>query len=235
MRTAGAHRRRLIASVKCDFKLAQRNGFFIAALFVSAVHLALLWWMGSMVADWILALVLLEVFIFNGFYFAAALVLLSKSENTLQAQFLSPQRPAEWVLAKCLILSLLAIVESLLITLPLWQPALVTLLLTAVLMTSLLCQLGLFLVQRYRSLSDFLVPSSLVFLLLLIPAVQLMELWSSPWLMLHPLTPHMTLLKASLATGADACSPWWWVAAVLWLIPGQWLATRAVRNMALAP
>ncbi len=227
--------RRLVANVICDFKLAQRNGFFLAALVISAIHLALLWWMRSILDDWILALVLLEIFIFNGFYFAAALVLLSKSENTLGAQFLTPLQPTEWVLAKCLVLSLLAIIEGLFVTLPLWQPALITLLLSAVLMTSFLCQLGLAMVQRYRSLSEFLMPSSLVFLLLLIPVLQLTEVWSSQWLALHPMTPYIMLLKSSLTTDASATHLWWWAAAIFWLIPGQWLATGAVNNMALDP
>ncbi len=235
--------RRLLASARCDLLLAWRNGFFWAAAFVSVVHLALLWWMGSVLQDWIISLVLLEIFIFNGFFFAAALVLLQKSEGTLAAQFLTPLQPAEWVIARALVLSLLAIGEGLLVTVPVWRMDLLMLLVSAVLLTCLLCQLGLIMVQRYRGLSDFLMPSSLAFLFLLVPALDLVGIWSSPWLWLHPLTPGLTLLKSAVLPAEGQLNELpsslpvlvALLLAVAWLVPGQLLASRATRTMASRP
>ncbi|MEM7709138.1 MAG: hypothetical protein AAF358_26555 [Pseudomonadota bacterium] len=235
--------RRLLASARCDLLLAWRNGFFVAAAFVTIVHLALLIWMGTVLKDWIISLVLLEIFIFNGFYFAAALVLLQKTEGTLAAQFLTPLRPAEWVAARGLVLSVLAIGEALLVTMPVWRVHLLMLLLSAVLLTCLLCQLGLIMVQRYRGLSDFLMPSSLAFLFLLVPAIELVGVWSSPWLWLHPLTPGLTLLKSAVLPAAGQVNEVpsnltllvALLLATLWLVPGQILASRATRNMARGP
>ncbi len=226
---------RLVAAMACDLKLALRNGFFLAAALISVAHLLLLWWIKAMLADWIIALVLLEIFIFNGFYFAAALVLLQKAENTLLAQQLTPLRHGEGVLGRCAVLSLLAVFESLLVAAPLWPINPMLLVASALLITSILCQLGLVMVLRYQSLSEFLMPSSLAFVLLLVPALELADVWSSPWLMLHPLTPGIKLLKASVSSGVDpASAAGWLVAAAAWLIPTHWLAARATRNMALA-
>src|SRR5215207_3153910 len=108
---------RLLSTIRCDLRLQQRNGFYYATAFVVAVYalgLSQLHTAGAQLnLAWLLPAVVLNNLMITSFYFIGALVLLEKTEGTLTAQVVSPLRAGEYIAAKVITLTALALAYNL--------------------------------------------------------------------------------------------------------------------------
>ena len=113
---------------------------------------------------WILPVALLGNHVTNGFYFIAAIVLLEKAEQSLEAQLVAPLRAWEYLSARIASLCLLSLAESVAIVALAYEGSVewAALALGVVMMTSLLACFGFLRVARYKSINEFLFPSFLV-------------------------------------------------------------------------
>ena len=227
--------KRLVATVRRDLKLLYRNGFFYAAAVVAAILIFVLRMVPPDFAAWLLPLALLGNFLTNGFYFAAGMMLLEKAERTLDVQFATPLRSAEYVGAKIVALSLLTLVETLVIVVASGHGRYLLLCLGTVALIAVLTQLGLLMVTRYRSINEFLMPSVLATYAIMVPMVDLLDLWESVLLYLHPVYPAMVLLEAAFreVSGLETT-----VAVALsagWIAVGLALSKRVIQRFATSP
>jgi fluoroquinolone transport system permease protein len=108
---------RLLATIRCDLRLQQRNGFYYATAFVVAVYalgITQLHTAGARLnLAGLLPAVVLNNLMITSFYFIGALVLLEKTEGTLAAQIVSPLRAGEYLAAKVITLTALALAYNL--------------------------------------------------------------------------------------------------------------------------
>jgi fluoroquinolone transport system permease protein len=191
---------RLLTTLRWDLMRQFRYGFFYAGAFVVLVWLALLPWVTVTRLDLLLPAFLVFNAPITTFYFVAALVLLEKSEGTLQALVVSPLRASEYLAARCASLMLLVAVENLLIlglAFPLGQ-TLLALLPGLVALTLIYTLLGFVAIADYDSINEYLMPSFLYMILLQLPLLGYLGLVPAPLFWLHPVYPPLLLLRAAL-------------------------------------
>jgi fluoroquinolone transport system permease protein len=189
-----------------DVRLQWRNGFYYAAIIIVAMFLLIFSQVSVASLDWIMPLMLINNMVVGTFYFMSALVLLEKDEGSLEARIITPLRPAEYLAAKVVTVSALALVESVLIVVITsglhvnWLPLVAGVAATAV----FLCLFGFIAVVRYDSINEFLLPSILYVLIVCLPLGAYLAGWDSWLLYLHPLQAMLRLIE-----GGWQPMPWW--------------------------
>lgn len=207
-------------TLKREWTVQWRNGFFAAALFVAIIYSVLLrvlsdWWQ----AEW-LPFLLFSNLLIGTFYFTAGLVLLEKDEGVANALRVTPIPKALLVLARVLSLTAIALGENLLWLVLGGQGAAIegTWLVALAASAAWLCLLGGRLVQGYGGINDFLMPSFVMTLVICAPMVTLLGLGESVFWWLHPTYPFVRLfgpvdggwlLAWAIALGWLALAGWW--------------------------
>jgi len=193
---------RLLSAARWDVSLQFRNGFYYVSVFSAVVMIVLLkqfevtdfgyWWPAVITGN-------LTV---NSFYFMAGIVLLEKSEGTLEAQIVTPLRPWEILGSKVLTLGLLSLFETLAMIVIVQGVNFNWFLLVAgiVLYIAMLSLYGFIVVVRYDSIGEFLLPSALWTLGFSLPLLYYFDIWRSWIMFLHPLQGIFVLLQAAFAS-----------------------------------
>jgi fluoroquinolone transport system permease protein len=208
---------RLLSTIRWDIQLQFRNGFYYATAFVLAIWAALALQIRALDLDlsWLLPVLVLNELVIVTFYFMSGLVLLEKGEGTLEAQVVTPLRTGEYLAAKVITLTLLALVPSVVV---------VTLLAGIALASALLVLAGFLAVARYHAINEFLLPSIPYVAALLVPLVPYVSGWESWINYLHPIYAALLLMRAAFAPIA----PWQTIYSALYL--GLWIALAYVAS-----
>ena len=225
---------RLIATVQWDVVRQFRSGFYYASAFFVLVWAAVFVPIPAGTFD--LGLLLPALMLVNlsvvGFYYIGALVLLEKSEGSLSGVITTPLRQGEYLLAKMISLSGLAILESGLLIVLIYGFGFRPLLLLSgmVFLGGIYVLAGFIAIIRYDSVNEFLLPSVLVVTLLLVPAVDYFGFWPSPLFYLHPVQPPLMLLRAAFAPLASWQIAYGFLGSAVWLAAGFVLAKRLFKK-----
>jgi len=228
--------KRLFSSIKFDIRLQFRQGFYYVSAFVGLTFIIILKQLPDL--DWSLLwpAIILENLVVNAFYFMAGLVLLEKGEGTMAAQVVTPLRSYEYLASKVISLSLLSLFETLVVVLVVSGPAFNWLLLVAgiLLLIALYSLYGFFVVARYDSISEFILPSALWTIGFSIPLLHYFG-FVQHWLMfLHPLQAPLVLMQAAF----ESLPPWQIVYgllyAALWVWIGFVITKRAFHRFVVA-
>lgn len=246
---------RLSSTMRWDARLQWRNGFYYVALvfviiwllILSQVPEALLASIPGESIAWLLPAFVLSNLLVGTFYFIGGLLLLEKGEGTLEAQIVTPLRSGEYLFSKLATLTALSLLENGLlvgITLGLrsrfWTDAgafftnlgpemflTVFFFVTGVILAALiLCLAGFLVVIRYDSVNEYLLPSILVTILLLLPLITYLASWSNFLLYLHPLQAVLLVLQAAWQDVAAWELFYGFGYSFLWI----WLLYRAAHN-----
>jgi fluoroquinolone transport system permease protein len=138
--------------------------------------------------------------------YVGGVILFEKSEGTLGATVVTPLRNFEYLVSKVASLSLLAAVEAtvLVICAQLFVsgrdadlPDLGVFLLGVLSMGVIYTLIGVILVVRYESVTEFLVPILFVAVLLQAPAIHFSGLWDHSLLLYIPTAPPTLILKGA--------------------------------------
>ena len=227
---------RLAATMHGDARLQLRQGFYYASAFMLVVMIVVLRQIPAEIQAWILPVVILSNVQVNTFYFIAGLVLLEKSEGTLEAQVVTPLRPWEYLASKVATLTGLSVVENVLLVVATYGTGAGTpALLAGILISSVIFALaGFIAVARYDSINEYLMPSFLYTSLLSIPLLAYFGLIESRLFDLHPITAPLEMLRVSF----DAPMPTRWTyeltSAALWIGIGALLARRHFHRFVIA-
>ena len=221
--------KRLVATIRCDVQIQFRNGFYYATAFVLVIWALLLHQLHSqsldvttrlnLTLDWLLPAVVLNNLVITTFYFVGGLVLLEKSQGTLQAQVVTPLRTGEYLFSKVITLSALALIHNLIIVMLIegltWS---IVPLITGITLASIIYVLvGFVAVARYDSVNEYLLPSMLYTGVLLMPLVYAAG-WETWLLYLHPLQAPLVLMQA----GFQSMEVWQFVYGLLY--SALWIA-----------
>jgi fluoroquinolone transport system permease protein len=190
---------RLLPTLQMDLRLQQRYGFYYAGAFVALVWIVIL----RQLPAWTLPLAVPFLIFVDlgvvGFYFIAGTVLFEKAEATLFALVITPLCFWEYLAAKLATLTLLALVLTVVVVVPTYGVALNWFfLLLGVTLTSLLVLLvGFISVAPYTSISEYLLPSQLYFLVINLPLAFYFDWLTSPVFYLIPTQGSLLLLRAA--------------------------------------
>lgn len=193
---------RLLSTARWDVSLQYRNGFYFVSAFTAVFFVILLKQVtGVDLGYWWPAIITANLTI-NSFYFMAGIVLLEKGEGTLEAQIVTPLRPWEILASKVLTLGLLSLFETLAIIVIVQGTDFNGFLLVAgiVLYIAILSLYGFFVVARYDSISEFLLPSVIWTMGFSLPLLYYFDVWRSWIMFLHPLQAILILLQSAFAS-----------------------------------
>lgn len=229
---------RLLSTIRCDLRLQQRNGFYYATAFVVAVyalgqsqlHAA----RAGLNLAWLLPALTLNNLMITSFYFISALVLLEKTEGTPTAQVVSPLRAGEYLAAKVITLTALALVYNLAVVGLVVGSRFGALALIAgvAVASALMAMAGFVAVARYESVNEFLLPSLPFAAGLMLPLAYMFG-WDNPLLYLHPLQGPMLLLRAAFEPVEAWQLAYAVLASALWLGVGAWLCWRIFQRFVI--
>lgn len=223
---------RLISTLRFQLVLQFRHGFYYAYAIVCGLYIALLLLFPEDIRSRIAAFVIFSDPAVLGFFFIGGIILLEKDENTLQNLFVTPIRTGEYVIAKDISLSLLAVLTSGIIAAAAngfnanWA-----MLLTGVLLTSVVfIHIGIAAVSRIKSLNKYILSAVVYMFPLFVPVLdyygivpfwgfRLFPTWASIALIggalsTTPPTPGDIVLAYAVLIGWAALSYFW---AVNWI------------------
>jgi fluoroquinolone transport system permease protein len=193
---------RLFSTFRWDVTLQFRNGFYLVSGLIILMMVPLL----SLLphdnrVDYRLvlpALMLLNLIV-TTFYYMGGLVLFEKGEGTLTGLVVTPLRETEYLIAKVASLTLLGVVESLIIVLLVYgvHVDLVPLVLGATALGACFTLLGFIAIARYDTVNEYLLPSVLFVLLMILPIIDHLDVWRSPIFYLHPIQPMLVLMRSA--------------------------------------
>ena len=217
--------------VKLDLRLQWRYGFFYATAFS-----IVLWEVVVALIPEQLKLTAMPYVIFGdsvliGFFFIAGAVFFEKGERTLFALLSTPVRFRHYLTGKLATLSLLSLVAAGVVSATGAGTKVdpVTLLVAVVLCTLLFLLAGLITAAPFPSMTDWLIPSTLVIAVLNVPLLSYAGVWEHPAFYLLP--THGSLLLLGSAFGQLDLAGWQVVYALgyqlLW-IAGLCLVARKV-------
>lgn len=190
---------RLIPTVILDFKQQIRYGFIVAAAFTVAVFIIMLSQLDNQGSLLFIPVFIITNMIIGTFYFIAGMVLFEKGEGVLQGIIVTPLRVEEYLGSKIFTLTVLAIIENIMIVTVIFGTGYnVLLLLAGTILTAIIYILvGFVVVSRYSSISEYLMPSALITLLLMLPVVDYLKIFETPLMYLHPVQAPMMIMKAA--------------------------------------
>ena len=232
--------KRFFATFICDVQVQYRNGFYYAALVVTALAAVLLYrFPAGAQGLWlprVLPAIIINNLLINTFYFVGGLVLLEKGEGTLEAQVVTPLRAGEYLGAKVGTLLLLSLLENVALAWLVARGAFSTPLLVVgiALAAGFYTLIGFAFVIRYAGMNEYLLPSLLLITLLALPLLPYFGVADLSWVRalayLHPLQPVLALLQAAFHSAPSAQIAYGLVAGSLWAGVAASLAGRAYRR-----
>jgi fluoroquinolone transport system permease protein len=190
----------MLAALRRDVLLHWRQGLWLAYACVCLAYVAVLQLLGPQLRGVATMLVVFSDPAVLGFFFIGGVMLLERGEGTLTAGFSSPLRIDEWIAAKLGSLTLLAVIASLAIALPLDGVAVRPLwLLIAVIPTSTCFVLiGIVAGTRFTTVNRYMIGGGLLTTPLMLPMLAPLGLLDSPVFSLLPSGAGLELLSVGL-------------------------------------
>ncbi len=194
--------KRFLSTLRWDIQLQFRNGFYYASAFVAVLFVIVMkqfpefdfrpWWPA----------LILENLVINSFYFISGLVLLEKGEGTLEAQIVTPLRKTEYLVSKVVSLGILSLFETLVLVVLIsgFRFNWFWLILGILLLMAIYALYGFFVVARYDSINEFLLPSVLWTFGFSFPLLYYFDILTGWWMFLHPVQAPMMILQAAFET-----------------------------------
>ncbi|HVH98005.1 MAG TPA: hypothetical protein VM869_04825 [Enhygromyxa sp.] len=221
--------RRLRAAITQDLRLQWRHGFWFAYAFVCLSYVLVLELFEAPLRELLLMLLLFADPAVLGFFFIGGLMLLERGDGTLPGNLASPLRIDEWMAAKLASLTLLGVIASFAIALPLASTLRPGWLLLAIVATSsCFVVIGIVAGTRFTTVNRYLIGGGLATTPLLLPMLAPLGVFDTAVFHLLPTGAAFDLLELGL--GRRTPSAWIGARALLVLFlwtAGVWAWARA--------
>jgi fluoroquinolone transport system permease protein len=191
---------RTLAATRRDLRLQWRHGLWLAYAFVCLAYVLVLQLFRPPLRELLTTLVLFSDPSVLGFFFIGGVMLLERSEGSLHAAFASPLRVQEWVAAKLISLTVLALAASFAIALPLGMGGVRPLVLVAAIVPTSTCfvLVGIVAATRFATVNRYLLGGGLLSAPLLLPMLEPLGLLDTPVFELLPAGASLELLEVGL-------------------------------------
>lgn len=229
---------RLRAAVVQDLRLQWRHGLWLAYAFVCLSYVLVLGLFGPTLRGLLTMLALFADPAVLGFFFIGGLMLLERGDGTLPGSFVSPLRIDEWMLAKVISLTLLAVVASFAVAVPLAPGLRPGWLLAAIVPTSsCFVVIGVVAGTRFSTVNRYLIGGGLATLPLMTPMLAPLGVLDTPlfnWLptgaaldlLEIALDPHSNAANVRVGARAIAVLTLW--TALTWVWAGAWMRRHVI-------
>lgn len=191
--------RRVRAALIQDLRLQWRHGFWVAYAFVCLSYVLVLGLFEPPLRGLLTTLVVFSDPAVLGFFFIGGLMLLERGDGSLPGSLISPLRIDEWLVAKVSSLTLLAVLASVAIALPLAPDLRLGWLLAGVIPTSACFVLiGVIAGTRFTTVNRYLLGGGLATLPLLVPMLAPLGVFDTPLFNLLPAGASLDMLGVGL-------------------------------------
>ena len=216
---------RLISAMKLDVTLQVRTQLYSIGIFVGMLVAAVFAWLATpeQLPNYVPTLMLLVV---GGstFLYVAAMILFEKDQGTLSAIIVSPLTSSQYLWSKIITLTALATLEGVIMVVgamaimrlsaTLAWPNFSWLLLGIVAIGIVYTLLGIVLIVRYDSITDFMIPMAFLAVILQLPFVYFLGWITHPILLIIPTSAPTVLMQAAFGPLAT----WEWVYGVAYTL-----------------
>jgi len=199
---------RLISAMQLDVKVQVRNNLYTVGIGVGVLTAFLL--SQLVTADQlggVIPTLMLLVIGGSTLLYVAGMILFEKDEGTINAAFISPLRPSEYLTSKIITLTLLATIESIVMVggsmlfLSIGQevtvPNIPFLLVGIVTIGVMYTLIGIIMIVRYDSITDFLIPLTLVAIVMQLAFLYFLGLIETPLLLVIPVSGPTMIMTAA--------------------------------------
>ena len=210
--------------LKKEIVLQWRQGFWLVYFVVSALYVIILLNIPMEKRMMVSLLLILTDTTMLGILFIGALVLLEKQQLVLHSIFTSPLEPRAYIWAKTISLSLIALVMSIFIYLPVWQVSTYSLwlLFTIALTAATFAMLGLGLAAGVNTVNQYFGVQMGVSMLLLLPLLPYFLLDRHPAFLFLPYIASLDLMLGAL----ESLPPWRMILDLFFLVLWAFLAYK---------
>jgi fluoroquinolone transport system permease protein len=197
-------------------RLQWRHGFYAAYALVTALYVIVLRFTPVGTYPRVVPFLVFSDPAVFGFFFAGALVILERDDGMMQTLFVTPLGVGEYVAAKVLSLTTIAVATSLAIAAGAVGRTFDIALLTAgvALTAALTIQIGLALASRFGTINRFMLGGSAATAILVAPLLAFSGIADWPWALVLPTHASLVLIGGAFGEAAPAG----WAAAVAWLL-----------------
>lgn len=220
-----------------DIQLQWRQGFWLVYFIVSVIYVLVLLNIPAENRMMVSLIMILSDTSMLGVIFIGALILLEKQQKVIHSLFVSPLSPAQYIMSKSISLSLIAVVMSILIYLPVWQvsPYTILVFLTVLITAFIFAMLGLGIAAGVESINEYFGTIMGASMLILFPVVPYLLLDQHPaflWL------PYVASLDIML--GAMEALPGWriildMILLLAWgVVAYRYCRSRVIRHLVYA-
>jgi fluoroquinolone transport system permease protein len=218
--------KRLIAALGGDMRYQWRYGFYFIYIFMTAAFIGVIRLLPTEWRQTALALTLLSDPALLGFFFIGGILQLERGEGLLDALFLSPLRPHEYLVSKALSLGLISAAAGCLIALGSGVRGVSYALLLSAIFVSSICFtfFGVAVSINLRSINAFLSIDGLWEAVLLLPPMLLVFGVNFALLEAFPGSIALRLMQASAGSGTPFAGSF--IVLVLWTAAAFYLAHR---------
>lgn len=209
---------RIGSVIATDFRVQRRNGLYAIGAIVSAIIAAAMAWLAR--PDQMALVAAAALILIGGgstLLYVAAMIVFEKDEGTLRAVMVSPVSPSEYVGSKMITLTLICLFETSIMVGgafavmrllgPVPSPNLFLLMAATIATGVIYTAIGIVLIVRFDTITGFLVPMSLVAIVLQVPFLYFSGIFEHKLLLAIPTSAPAML---SLAAWRDLAG-WEWL------------------------
>jgi fluoroquinolone transport system permease protein len=210
--------RRIGVATRNDVRLQWRQGFYGAYALVTALYVVLLRFTPVGAYPRVVPFLVFSDPAVFGFFFAGALVILERDDAMMQTLFVTPLGVGEYVAAKVLSLTMIAVATSVAIAAGAVGRGVDWRLLTAgvALTAALIIQIGIALASRFGTINRFMLAGSAATAILAAPLLPFSGIVDWPWVRVLP--THASLVLIGGAFSSPSPTPAASAMAVAWLV-----------------
>lgn len=167
--------------VRWDLYMQKKYGLINAGIIMSILWIAILMLFSSSLIPSVIPLVLLGDLATMGFMFIASMIYFERGQGSVNAVISTPVKTKEYIQSKIFSLFIYILCVSLVVVYSVSiikgvQVNLIFVLLSITMTSIFYMLLGLFLSTKYKSFTDFLFPTGILFLILFVPILDFLNL-----------------------------------------------------------
>jgi len=186
--------------IKTEITLQWRQGFWLVYFVVSALYVLVLLNVPGENRMMVSLIMILTDTTMLGVLFIGALVLLEKQQAVIHSLFVTPLEPSRYIWSKTISLSLIAVVMSILVYLPVWNFSAYTLvlLLTVTFTAGTFALLGLGLAAGVETINQYFGIQMAVSMLFLLPVIPYLLLDQHPVFLFLPYIASLDIMLGAM-------------------------------------
>jgi len=210
--------------LKTEITLQWRQGFWLVYFVVSALYIIVLLNVPRENRMMVSLIMILTDTTMLGVLFIGALVLLEKQQAVINSLFVTPLEPSRYIWTKTLSLTLIAVVMSILVYLPVWQFSSYSFLLlfTVAVTAGTFAMLGLGLAAGVETINQYFGIQMAVSVLFLLPVAPYLLLGQHPAFLFLPYIASLDIMLGVL----NPLPAWRMITDLLFMSAWTWLAFR---------